>query len=121
MSATRSSRKAAPILCLPVTGDFLRAHAERLSRDLDVLVAAAREVHDEVLAPPELTSHRLRKRYRVRGLERGDDTLELRTQSKSSDRLPVGGARVLGEPLVLEVGVLGARRRVVEAGGDRVR
>src|SRR5919107_48872 len=124
MSVTLSSRKAALSLSLPVTGDFFRLlgiDAELLRRNLDVLVAATREVQDEVLTSPQLTGHLLGVGDGMRSLERRDNSLEPGTQGKSTERLLVGDARVLGEAFVPEVGVLGARRRVVEAGGDRVR
>src|SRR5918999_4731163 len=124
MSATRSFRKDARSPSLAFTGDFFRlfgSDTQCLRGDLDVLVTAAREVHDEVLPWPELSSDFFGVEDRVRRLERGDDAFELRTQGESSQRLFVGDAGVLGEPFVLEVSVLRARRRVVEAGGDRVR
>src|ERR671916_2451461 len=124
MSATRSSRKAARSFSLPVTGDFFRffgVDVEGLCYDLDILIAAAGEVHDQVLAGSELLRHLLGVEDRVRGFERRDDSLEPGTQGKSSERLLVGDARVLDQPLVLEVGVLGTDGGIVEAGGDRVR
>src|SRR3712207_1240426 len=124
MSVTVSSRKAPLSLSLTVTGDLFRLlgiAAELLRRTLDVFAAATRETQHEVVAYPQLPDHLPGVGDGMRGLERRDDSLEPGTQGKSTERLLVGDARVLGETFVPEVGVLGARRRVVEAGGDRVR
>src|SRR5918997_6036826 len=105
-------------------GDFFRlfgADPQGVGNDLDVFVTAAREVHDEVLPRPDLFSHLLGVEDGVSRLECRDDAFEPRTESKRSERLVVGDARVLGESFVFEVGVLWAGSRVVKAGGDRVR
>src|SRR3712207_8434614 len=78
MSTTRPSRNAARSLALPVTGDFfrlVRADAKNLRRDLDIFVAAAREVDDEVLTSPDLPGHLL-------GVEDGVGRLESRNRSE---------------------------------------
>src|SRR5918999_1209398 len=123
MRATRSSRKAARSLSLPVIGNFLRlfrADAKSLRRDLDILVATAREVDDDVLPWPDLPGHLLGVEDGVGRLESRDDAFKPRAEGEGFERLLVGNARVLGESTVFEVGVLRAGSRIVEAGGDRV-
>ena len=56
----------------------------------------------------------------VRGLEGRNDAFEPAQAVEGVEGLFVGDGAVLGQALVVEVGVLGADAGVVEAGGDRV-
>src|SRR5918997_5726367 len=115
MSATPPSRNAARSRSLPVTGDFfclLSVDVQSFRDDLDVLVAAPREVDNDVPSGPDLFGHRLSVEDRVRCLERRDDAFEARAVLEGLQSLLVGYARVLDQARVLEVGVLGADGRV---------
>ena len=89
--------------------------------DADVLVAAPREVDEQML----VAFHRRRQLHRVGDgvarLERRDDALGAAEAVERRQRLVVGDADVLGPADVVQPGVLGADAGVVEAGRDRVR
>src|SRR5258708_24016846 len=95
-------------------------HAQPLGDGEHVLVAAAAEVHHQ-----EIVFGRRRREYgdmgqRVRGFERGNDTLELAQELEGSQRLVVGRRHVLDPALLLQPGMLGPDAGIVEAGRDRV-
>src|ERR687886_2285220 len=120
MSATRSFRNAARNLLLSFTGDLFRTDLEGLCDDLDVLISAAGEVDNQVLLRSELFGNLLGVGDGVGALERRNDAFEPGAEGEGLEGLLVSDAHVLGEAFILEVGVLRAGRRVVEAGGDRV-
>src|SRR5919112_2644545 len=99
---------------------FLRADAERVRGDLDILVATPRDVDDHVLSPTELSGHLLGVEEGVSRLERRDYAFEARARLESLERLLIGDARVLGEAFFFEISVFWSRGRVIEAGGDGV-
>mmetsp|Transcript_3996 Transcript_3996/g.12089 ORF Transcript_3996/g.12089 Transcript_3996/m.12089 type:complete len:551 (+) Transcript_3996:487-2139(+) len=95
--------------------------AERLGDGYHVLVAAAAEVDDDVLARAEALGHLDGEGDGVRGLERGDDPFGPRELRERGERLVVRDGLVDRAAAVLEERVLGADARVVEARGDGVR
>src|ERR687890_1121197 len=99
---------------------FLRADAERVCGDLDILVATPRDVDDHVLSPTELSGHLLGVEEGVRRLQGRDYAFQTGARLGRTERFLVGYARVLGETLVLEKRVLWTGSGVVEAGGDGV-
>src|SRR5918999_1854625 len=100
------------------------------SRPVSVTEAKLREHLGEVLVPAAGEAHQVERvgadgvvegpGDRVRGLERGDDPLELADAAQRGQGLVVGHRDVAGAPAVAQVGVLGAGAGVVEAGRDRV-
>src|SRR5207245_9192588 len=87
----------------------------------DILVAPARQVHQDDFGRSQLASHALHIRDRVRRLERGQDAFEACERLERRERLVVGHVRVLGATERSEPGMLGADCRVVEPGGNRMR
>src|SRR5829696_3890573 len=88
--AARSLSPPCPLASLVVTRDLFRlvgVHAQGLGDDPDVLVAAAGEVHDEVLARPQLFRQLLGVEEGVGRLKRRDDALQAGAVHKAPERL----------------------------------
>src|SRR5215212_8261543 len=99
---------------------LLRADAERVRRDLHVLVATPGDVDDHVLPGAQLSGHFLGIVERVGRLQRRDDAFQPGAPLERFERLFVGDARVLGQALIFQKGVLRPCGRVVQACGDGV-
>ena len=87
----------------------------------DVLVATARQVHQDDLRRPQVPRQTFRMRDCVRRLERGQDPFEARERLEGRERVVIGDVRVFGTAERSKPGMLGADCRVVEAGGNRMR
>src|SRR5258708_8398247 len=129
ISAERfAARSFSKVAVIRLIGGVSRPGGSRRERDprgladgVHVLVAAAREVHEEdaVLGDRRGELHRIGER--VARLERRYDPLEAAERVEGGERLVVGDGHVLRAPHVLEPRMLRAHAGVVEAGGDRVR
>src|SRR5690349_21362068 len=95
--------------------------AQIAGNGIEVLVAAARDVHHHQVIL------RLQRRYveqprdRVGRLERRDDALELAAQLERGHRLVVGRREEVHPFHVVEPSVLGADARIIEPRRDRMR
>src|SRR3954447_7642186 len=126
MSAARPwrSANAAAIRSSPVRGTAgtrSRAGLDGIVReDLgEVLVTPAGEADEVERRAVGVLVHRVVQR--VRGLERRDDALQPRDLAKRPQGVLVADGDVARAAAVAQVGVLGARARIVQPGGDRVR
>src|ERR1019366_417812 len=90
---------------------------EILAVDIDILVAAPGEVHDEILA---FGIRRALDGFGdgVRTLERRDNALDAREAARRVERFAVATGDVLGAAAIAQIRVLGPDHGIVEAGGD---
>ncbi len=102
-------------------GSAVELGARQVGHGADVLVAAARQVDQQVLVGAHRRRQLHRVGHRVARFERRDDALGAAQAVEGGERLVVGDADVFGAADVLQVGVLGADAGVVEAGRDRMR
>src|SRR5450631_300089 len=87
----------------------------------NVLIPAPRDVHDHDLRLLHFRSALDDLGDSVRGFERRNNAFGPSQQHGCLKRLGVRGRNILRAPRISEHGMLGADRRVVQTGGDRVR
>ena len=100
---------------------FVAEQAEPLRGCLDILVAAAGQVHHDDRPAAHLDAQLERTGHRVRRLDRRDDALGPAQQPERVHRLGVGDRPVLGPPGIPQPRMLRADTRIVQTGRDRMR
>src|SRR5437016_6769824 len=75
---------------------------------LNVFVAAAGQIHDNCVVLGQFACDTNGRQNSVRCFERGNDSLQFGTKSKSFERLSVSRPNVFGSPTIMEKCVLGA-------------
>src|SRR4029453_14161720 len=93
-----------------------RLHFQILRHALNIFVASARQIDEDVRIGTERLRERRRIRDGVRRFERGDDAFGPGELLKSGERIFVADPRVLGSAEIFEPRVFWPDGRVVEAG-----
>src|SRR5438445_4089048 len=92
-----------------------------LAHDSNIFIAATGDVHQHDFGLLHFGGTLNDLGDRVRGFQCGDDSFRASKEGSRFQRFLVGGGNVFGSAQVFEHGVLGADRRIVEAGRDGVR
>ena len=89
-----------------------------LRHDSQILVTAAREIHENLLILRERRGEFQRVGERVARLKRRDDPFNVAELLESVHRFVIRDAHVLGAANIREIAVLGTDPRVIKPRGD---